>query len=262
MVEQKRAHAKVRVTRAEEAHAERVFVQGEGLEDLSEVELMSLQRKFRCKRDIYSYLDQRGKCSFALDMRPSPSVASPLMSLLPVGVFLPPYEWCSKIFLGQLLTGKRKWVFRKDVPRLSAPKWPELALADIWPQIQEDRELLLYFPERATINAKLPNRDFFWGILQTLRQNYCEDLIAEAQDRRSAVKSRVPNANTILNIGVTKEMAQLLLRDTFNSRKSAFVVATVDQLSLLPSAVDCIRVSQQFGVVSLVYNDHVFTVDG
>ena len=62
MTESKRAHATVRVTRAEEAYAERVFVQGDGLDDLNDSELHMLGRKFRCKRDLYVYLDQRGKC--------------------------------------------------------------------------------------------------------------------------------------------------------------------------------------------------------
>ena len=50
-----------------------------------------------------------------------------------VGVFLPPYDWSSKVYLGQLLTGKRRYLLKRQVPVLSAPRWPELSLADIWP---------------------------------------------------------------------------------------------------------------------------------
>ena len=62
----------------------------------------------------------------------------------------------------------------------------------------------------------------------------------------------MPNANTILNIGVTKEMAQLLLRDSFSSRKSAFVGATVVEPSLLPS---------YFGQRVRVFDEHELAFD-
>ena len=52
-----------------------------------------------------------------------------------VGVLLPPYDECSKLFLGQILTKQRKVLLKKDVPVLAAPKWPELALCDLWPKI-------------------------------------------------------------------------------------------------------------------------------
>ena len=52
-----------------------------------------------------------------------------------VGVFLPPFPSCPKLFLGQILTGKRQVLDKRQVPRITAPKWPELALAGIWKQI-------------------------------------------------------------------------------------------------------------------------------
>ena len=50
-------------------------------------------------------------------------------------MLLPPYDECSKLFLGQILTKQRKVLLKKDVPVLAAPKWPELALCDLWPKI-------------------------------------------------------------------------------------------------------------------------------
>ena len=37
------------------------FMRCAGTEDLDDMQLISLQKKFRCKRDLYAYLDQRGK---------------------------------------------------------------------------------------------------------------------------------------------------------------------------------------------------------
>ena len=73
---------------------------------------------------------------------------------------------------------------RKDVPRLTAPKWPELSMASIWPRIQNDREILSYFPPEMLQKKKLPNRDFFRGVLFKVRASYCEALIKEAVKKR------------------------------------------------------------------------------
>ena len=67
--------------------------------------------------------------------------------VLIVGLFLPPYDQCPKQFLGQVLTGKKKVLYRREVPRLSAPKWPELGMNEIWPKIKDDRVLQQYFPD-------------------------------------------------------------------------------------------------------------------
>ncbi len=56
-------------------------------------------------------------------------------------------------------------------------------------------------------------------MLQTLRPDFCEDLIAEATDRRCEQQKQVSNAQNILNIGVTSEWAKVLLSEPFVSSK-------------------------------------------
>ena len=48
------------VQKSEPAAAEEDYMQSEGgVSDLGQNQLVSLQSKFRCKRDLYSYLDQK-----------------------------------------------------------------------------------------------------------------------------------------------------------------------------------------------------------
>ena len=56
-----------------------------------------------------------------------------------VCLWLPPYDECPKFFLGQILTNKKMVLNKKDVPRSTAPKWPELAINDLWPRIQNNK---------------------------------------------------------------------------------------------------------------------------
>ena len=108
--------------------------------------------------------------------------------LIPIlaSLWLPPYDECPKFFMGQILTNKKKVLKKKDVPRSSAPKWPELALSDLWPRIQNDSAVMAYFPRFHGPQVKAPNRQFFWGILFTLRGDFCESLIDEAAEKRAA----------------------------------------------------------------------------
>ena len=48
--------------------------------------------------------------------------------------------------MAQILTKKKKVLLKKDVPVLQAPKWPELATADIWQKVQNDPRVMAYFP--------------------------------------------------------------------------------------------------------------------
>ena len=49
------------------------FLQAPGLEDFTDAQLIQLQKKFRCKRDLYIYLDHRSKCAVSLSL-PAPSL--------------------------------------------------------------------------------------------------------------------------------------------------------------------------------------------
>ena len=186
------------------------FLQADGLEDLSALQLSSLKKKFRTKRDLYGYLDTQCKFFLLTDLT--------VQCLLAVGYFLPSYEQCHKLFLGQVIAGKKQVLLRKCVPRLYAPRWPELNMADIWSQLARDDEVMSYFPSNFSINC-LPPREYFWGVLQALRPTYCEQLIDEASQKRAEFRCKEPNTQTLLNVGITKQWAELLLERPFTSRK-------------------------------------------
>ena len=94
-----------------------------------------------------------------------------------------------------------------------------MAIKDIWAQIQKDKQLMEYFPKSSALDNRPPNRSFFWGVMFTLRKDYCEELIAEAQAKRAEHGVKFPKAHTILNVGITKQWANLLLEKPFVSLK-------------------------------------------
>ena len=89
----------------------------------------------------------------------------------------------------------------------------------VWPLVQQDHQLLAYFPKRSLLDAKRPNRNYFWAVMQTLRSDFCDALISEAQEKRAAgLVRRVPQANSILNVGITKDWCRKLLEHPYVSR--------------------------------------------
>ena len=58
-----------------------------------------------------------------------------------------------------------------------------------------------------------------WKILFTLRGDWCEDLIMQAHQLRAEKTPRRDPKNTILNIGISREWADVLLEQPFVSRK-------------------------------------------
>jgi len=65
----------------------------------------------------------------------------------------------------------------------------------------------------------MPPRSFFWSVLFTLRGDFCDDLITEAAEERGRIRPAKDPKNTILNIGIAKEWADVLLESPFISSK-------------------------------------------
>jgi hypothetical protein len=55
-----------------------------------------------------------------------------------------------------------KLILKKDIKLLSAPKYEEISIAKLWPQLKNDPNLIFFFPEYS--KGKLPSFDFFWTV--------------------------------------------------------------------------------------------------
>ena len=63
-----------------------------------------------------------------------------------------------------------------DVPKQSAPRYPELGLDKVFEKVRTDKFLLSYFPDERN-DKRLTFRSFFWGILFAVRPAFAEALI-------------------------------------------------------------------------------------
>jgi hypothetical protein len=81
-----------------------------------------------------------------------------------------------------------------------------------------DPQLVKYLPTIEQLSGKLPERDFFFGILCTLKQQYMRDIIDEASKKRFKVQDDDPKKQGIL-ISDTW-MAELMKHPYYSSKSS------------------------------------------
>ena len=60
-----------------------------------------------------------------------------------------------------------------------------------------DPVLKKYLPDPGQLSGKLPERDFFFGILCTLRNQYMKDIISEANKKRFSADENAPKKEAI-----------------------------------------------------------------
>jgi hypothetical protein len=101
-----------------------------------------------------------------------------------VEAFVPPKAACPFTFLQELAAGKKKYLLRKHVPSFKMPTWPELAVSKLWPVIQQDAAFQDYFPSKLPA-GKVPDKQFFWGIIHAIKPGYAKCLVKDAMESRN-----------------------------------------------------------------------------
>ena len=87
----------------------------------------------------------------------------------------------NKDFLKEVLSEKKKLLELNSVKRINVPKYDELSVLSFWPQMQQDEQFMLYFPTKFP-KGRVPDREYFWNIMNTLMPEYTESLIKHANE--------------------------------------------------------------------------------
>ena len=66
------------------------------------------------------------------------------------------------------------------------PRYDELSVKRFWPLMQRDPAFMLYMPDAAP-DGRLPEREYFWNVLNTLQTEYVQRLIEHANAQRMTV---------------------------------------------------------------------------
>ena len=71
-----------------------------------------------------------------------------------------------------------------QVKRVNVPLYDELSVIKIWPMMKTDATFMKYFPDKLP-KGRLPDRDYFWNVFNTLNEEYVSELVRKANEQRN-----------------------------------------------------------------------------
>jgi hypothetical protein len=142
-------------------------------EEKKSVDPRDLMGRFRSKRDIYDYLLYYRKISISL-------------LLMCIGqYYMPPITKLNKDFLKEVFAGRKHLIPQAQIRPVVVPKYDELSVKVLYKDVMTQPELAKYFPA-APSDKHLPDREYFFNVVNTSEPMYLQSLIRHAQNLRFA----------------------------------------------------------------------------
>ena len=116
--------------------------------------------------------------------------------IVTVQYYLPGIKQVSFGFLKDVFANRKKVLKKKQVDYISVPHFQELSVKRLWPDLKADVEFNVFFNDDFP-EEKVPNRDFFFNILNTIYPDYLKNIMAHASKERYAIDGEVMKPKTI-----------------------------------------------------------------
>ena len=126
-------------------------------------------------------------------------------------------------FLRDILADKKSHLKQNEVIRLDIPNYQELSVKNLYEDAMKDPVLSKYLPTKEQLSNKLPEREFFFGVLCTLRKQYMQDIISEASKKRFKVEDDDPRGE---GIAITDAWFAELTKHPYHSSKFPSLITT------------------------------------
>ena len=85
----------------------------------------------------------------------------------------------NKDFLKEVLIEDKRLLPLSNVNWVNVPLFDELAVIKLWPMVRSDEQFAKCFPTKLPKN-RVPDRDYFFNILNTFQPDYLRTLIEHA----------------------------------------------------------------------------------
>ena len=102
----------------------------------------------------------------------------------------------NKDFLKEVFIEQKRFLRLDEVKRICVPLYDELAVIKIWPMTKEDESLSVFFPTKMA-KGRVPDREYFFNILNTVHGEYLQKLIRHASDQRNESQATAKAKETI-----------------------------------------------------------------
>ena len=82
-----------------------------------------------------------------------------------------------------VFAGKKKLLEMNEVSRVNVPSYDELSVINLWPEVSQDPEFMIFMTD-AFPKGKNADRKYFFNILNTVHHDYCQKILKHANDQR------------------------------------------------------------------------------
>ena len=136
-------------------------------------------------------------------------------TFLLVQLYVPPRTMLTKDFLKQILAEHKELIEIKEVKLIKVPFFDELSVKNLWPQMKNANDFMKFFPNKLP-KGRLPDRTYFFNVLNTISPEYVAHLIQHANLQRNSIEGEKRMAQTI---ELTDAWAEKLMAVPFISCK-------------------------------------------
>jgi len=102
----------------------------------------------------------------------------------------------NKDFLKEVFTNNKRLLKLDEVKRICVPLYDELSVIKLWPMMKKDEEFMKFFPTKMP-KGRVPDREYFFNILNTFQGEYLQQLITHAQKQRHEAEGEARARETI-----------------------------------------------------------------
>ena len=82
----------------------------------------------------------------------------------------------NKDFIKLVLVEKKQLLSLSEVKHVHIPKYEELSVKKLWPLMWQIQNFMVYMPD-PTPDGRLPDRQYFWNVLNTVNSGYVSQLV-------------------------------------------------------------------------------------
>ena len=121
----------------------------------------------------------------------------------------------TKDWLKLVFAGKKRLLEMNEVSRVNVPSYDELSVINLWPEVSQDPEFMMFMPDSFP-KGKHADRKYFFNILNTVHPEYCKNILKHANEQRMSATGQRMQDN---NIEVNEDWHEKLMSQPFISCK-------------------------------------------
>ena len=84
----------------------------------------------------------------------------------------------------EVLSGTKELLPLNSVKRVNCPPFDELSVKALWPDMKNHEEFMKFFPSKFPA-GRLPDRSYFFNIMNTVMEDYVTQMIKHANKVRA-----------------------------------------------------------------------------